>query len=76
MVPLVVMLLLGDFLQVLANGSKFIHDFWDCTKYHSLVLKAFFQSTGWPSVVSIMSHWFGKQRYQLFIFSWRLWALY
>ncbi|CAI8027708.1 Putative glycerol-3-phosphate transporter 5 [Geodia barretti] len=34
------------------------------------------QSTGWPSVVSIMSHWFGKQRYQLFIFSWRLWALY
>ena len=21
-----------------------------------------FQSTGWPSVVAVMSHWFGKQR--------------
>lgn len=29
------------------------------TTHRSVII----QSTGWPSVVSIMSHWFGKQRY-------------
>uniref|UniRef100_A0A7S0MY60 Major facilitator superfamily (MFS) profile domain-containing protein n=1 Tax=Pyramimonas obovata TaxID=1411642 RepID=A0A7S0MY60_9CHLO len=63
--------MVGSGLLTALFGMGFFWDVHSLNYYYTIqVLAGIFQSTGWPSVVSVMGHWFGKSKRGLIMGIW------
>jgi len=63
--------MIGSGLLTCLFGMGYFWDVHDLTFYYSIqIFAGIFQSTGWPSVVSVMGHWFGKSKRGLIMGIW------